>query len=57
VAVVQGWRMVVLAALANLTFKAGVVAVLAGGRLLRLILALFAVPLAAGAAIVAFWPG
>jgi uncharacterized membrane protein (DUF4010 family) len=53
----QGWRMVVLASLANLLFKAGVVAVLAGGRLFRLILALFAAPLLTGAAIIAFWPG
>ena len=56
VAAAQGWRMVVLASLANLVFKAGVVAALAGGRPFRLILALFAAPLAAGAAIVAFWP-
>ena len=56
VAAAQGWRMVVLASLANLSFKAGVVAVLAGGRLFRLVLALFAAPLAAGAAIVVFWP-
>ena len=55
VAAAQGWRMVVLAALANLVFKAGVVAVLAGGRLFRPILVLFAAPLAAGAAIIAFW--
>jgi uncharacterized membrane protein (DUF4010 family) len=57
VAAAQGWRIVVLASLANLLFKAGVVAVLAGGRLFRLTLALFAAPLAAGAAIIAFWPG
>jgi uncharacterized membrane protein (DUF4010 family) len=47
--------MVILAALANLVFKAGVVALLAGGRLFRPILVLFAAPLAAGAAIIAFW--
>jgi uncharacterized membrane protein (DUF4010 family) len=52
----QGWRMVVLAALANLLFKAGVTAVLAGGRLFRPILLLFAAPLAAGAVIITFWP-
>ncbi len=57
VAAAQGWRMVVLASLANLSFKAGVVAVLAGGCLFRPILALFAAPLAAGAAIIVFWPG
>ena len=53
----QGWRMVVLASLANLLFKAGVVAVLAGGRLFRPILALFAAPLVFGVAIILFWPG
>ncbi len=52
----QGWRMVVLASLANLLFKAGVVAVLAGGRLFRPILALFAAPLVLGVAIIVFWP-
>jgi uncharacterized membrane protein (DUF4010 family) len=52
----QGWRMVVLASLANLSFKAGVVAVLAGGRLFRSILALFAAPLAVGVLIIVFWP-
>jgi uncharacterized membrane protein (DUF4010 family) len=56
-AATQGWRMVVLASLANLLFKAGVVAVLADSRLFRLVLALFAAPLAAGVAIVALWPG
>jgi uncharacterized membrane protein (DUF4010 family) len=55
-AAAQGWRMVVLASLANLLFKAGVVAALAGGRLFRPILLLFAAPLAAGAAIIIFWP-
>ena len=51
-----GWRLIVVAALANLAFKAGIVGVLGGRRLLGQILLLFAVPLAGGVALLLFWP-
>ncbi|NLE38367.1 MAG: MgtC/SapB family protein [Pirellulaceae bacterium] len=51
----NGWRMIVVACMANLVFKAGIVAVMADRRLLRQILPLFAIPLAGGALLLLFW--
>lgn len=52
-----GWRLVLVAALSNLVFKAGVVAVLGDRRLLARIVMLFVIAFAAGAVILQFWPG
>ena len=50
------WRLIVIASLANLAFKAGIVAVLGTGRLLVYVLLLFAVPVLGGLLLVALWP-
>ncbi len=52
----NGWRLLVIAAMANLVFKAGLIATLGGGRLLRKILPLFAIPLAGGVLLLIYWP-
>jgi uncharacterized membrane protein (DUF4010 family) len=52
-----GWRLVLVAALSNLVFKAGVVAVLGERKLLTRIVMLFIIALAAGVVILKFWPG
>jgi uncharacterized membrane protein (DUF4010 family) len=51
----QGWRLIILAAVANLVFKAGLVGLLGNRRLLRQILLLYAVPLAGGIAMLFLW--
>jgi uncharacterized membrane protein (DUF4010 family) len=51
-----GWRTILIASLANLLFKAGVVAVLAPVRVTRAVAGVFAVPLATGAALLLWWP-
>lgn len=51
-----GWRLILVATLSNLVFKAGTVAVLGSRRLLVMILALFSIAFAGGAAILLFWP-
>lgn len=51
-----GWRLILLASLANLVFKGLTVAVLGTRRLLARIAILFAVVLAIGASILVFWP-
>lgn len=53
----QGWRLLVVAALANLVFKAGVIGVLGHPRLLRKIGPLFALPLLGGLVLLVLWPG
>ncbi len=44
----DGWRIIVVAALANLLSKAGIAGLLGGGRLLARIALLFAIPVAGG---------
>ena len=51
-----GWRAILLASLSNLVFKAGIVAVLGGGRLFGRIALLFGAAIAAGVAILWLWP-
>jgi uncharacterized membrane protein (DUF4010 family) len=51
-----GWRVILLGGIANLVFKAGLVAVLGGKGYVRPALAGFAAVLAGGVAILAFWP-
>jgi len=51
-----GWRAILLAALSNLLFKAGLVATLGSPRLLGRIALLFGAAMAAGGAILWLWP-
>jgi uncharacterized membrane protein (DUF4010 family) len=51
-----GWRLILVAALANLVFKAVAVAVLGHRRLLWRVAVAFGLSLAAGAAVLLFWP-
>lgn len=51
-----GWRVILLAALSNLVFKGGIVALLGGRRLLISILILFSIALTGGGLLLAFWP-
>lgn len=51
-----GWRLVLVAAMSNLVFKAGVVAVLGERKLLTRIVMLYIIAFAAGAVILRFWP-
>lgn len=51
-----GWRVILLGGIANLAFKAGLVAVLGVKGYIRPALAGFAAALAGGGAILAFWP-
>ena len=51
------WRLVLLASLSNLVFKAGLVAVWGSGALLRRTVALWTVAIAAGLLLLFFWPG
>jgi len=45
----DGWRLIVVAAMANLVSKAGIAGLLGGRRLLARIALLFAVPMLGGA--------
>jgi uncharacterized membrane protein (DUF4010 family) len=51
-----GWRLIVVAYLANLAFKGAVVALLGHRRLLSRIALLFAAAMAAGGLLLALWP-
>ena len=51
-----GWRVILLGGLANLVFKAGLVAVLGAREYIRPVLAGFGVILAGGVAILLLWP-
>lgn len=51
-----GWRVILIAALANLVFKAGIVAFAGGKTILLRILPVFGLAIAAGLAILFFWP-
>lgn len=50
------WRAMVIATLANMIFKTGAASILGGVALMRRLLLLFALPLAAGIVVLAFWP-
>lgn len=52
----EGWRLIIVGALANLVFKAGMVAFLGDRRLFRRIVALFALPLIGGIVLLFVWP-
>lgn len=51
-----GWRLIVVASMANLAFKAGTVAVLGERRLFGRVAVSVGIATAAGAALLAFWP-
>jgi uncharacterized membrane protein (DUF4010 family) len=53
---VEGWRLIIVAALANLAFKAGVVGLIGHRRLFKQIAMLFALPLVGGIVLIFFWP-
>jgi uncharacterized membrane protein (DUF4010 family) len=50
------WRMILVAALANLVFKGALVAILGSRELLRLVAGAFGVMIVAGGALFWFWP-
>ncbi|MDH3457725.1 MAG: MgtC/SapB family protein [Gemmatimonadota bacterium] len=52
-----GWRLILVGAMANLVFKAGVVVALGHAQLIRRIATVFGVALAAGVALLVMWPG
>jgi uncharacterized membrane protein (DUF4010 family) len=51
-----GWQLILLAALSNLAFKAGLVAFLGDRRLLRRIAVLFGLTIAGGLLVFWLWP-
>lgn len=51
-----GWRLILIASMANLVFKGGLVALLGSRELLRHVAALFGAALIAGGAILWLWP-
>lgn len=57
VEVTTGWRMIVLASMSNLVFKAGAVLALAGRDLFWPVMRRFGVALAGGTALLLLWPG
>jgi uncharacterized membrane protein (DUF4010 family) len=52
----QGWRIIVIATLANLAFKTGIAATLGGRALLHRTVLLFAIPVVASILLFLFWP-
>jgi uncharacterized membrane protein (DUF4010 family) len=52
----MGWRIMLIATLSNLAFKAGAVAVLGSGRLFMIVGILFSIAAAGGVAILLAWP-
>ena len=50
-----GWRLIIVASLANLAFKAGTVALLGNATLLKKIVRLYGIAFAAGVGLIAFW--
>ena len=52
--VIEGWRMILVASLANLAFKAGIVGLMANRRLLAQIALLFSIPILGGVLLLLF---
>jgi uncharacterized membrane protein (DUF4010 family) len=52
----DGWRVIVIAAMSNLAFKAAVAGLVGHARLLWRVLLLFAVPFGTGIALLVAWP-
>ena len=51
----DGWRMIIVASMANLVFKAAIVGLMSNGRLLLEILLLFAIPILGGTLLLLYW--
>ena len=51
----EGWRLIVVASLANLLFKAGIIGMMANWRLLGQIVLLFSIPLLGGGLLLWLW--
>ena len=51
-----GWRLIVTAAMANLLFKLGIVALLGNRKLLLAVGGLFAISFVGGTALILLWP-
>ncbi|CAA9232402.1 MAG: MgtC family [uncultured Cytophagales bacterium] len=51
-----GWRLILIASLANLVFKGGIVAVMGDKKLFRKVALLFAIALAGGLLVLFLWP-
>ncbi len=51
-----GWRVMLIASLANLAFKAGIVGLMGGRRLFRKVFIFFGTAIAAGTGILIMWP-
>ncbi|MCI0652342.1 MAG: DUF4010 domain-containing protein [Planctomycetes bacterium] len=51
-----GWRLILLASMSNLFFKAGIAGFLGGASFFRRAIALFAVPLLVAAGLIVLWP-
>lgn len=56
VAADTGWRMILVASMSNLVFKAGAIALLGSRGMLKRVAIVFGLSLAGGAAILVFWP-
>jgi uncharacterized membrane protein (DUF4010 family) len=56
VVMATGWKLLVVAVLSNLIFKAGIVRVMSGPRLFYQVAALFMIPMLGGIALILFWP-
>jgi uncharacterized membrane protein (DUF4010 family) len=52
----EAWRLILLASISNLVFKAGIAGVLGGRGLLREILLPFGITILAGITILSLWP-
>ena len=52
----QGWRLILLAGISNLVFKAGIIAAIGSRRLLMWVAPLFAVPIVASLLLIVAWP-
>ena len=56
VGVDTGWRLIMIATLANTLFKGGAVALLGGKALLKRIVVLYGIAILSGVAIILLWP-
>ncbi len=52
----MGWRMIIIGALSNMIFKAGIVAFFGDRKLIRRIFLYFGLAILGGVCIIAFWP-
>jgi len=55
VILLDGWRMILVASMANIVFKAGVVGLMADRRLFGQIVLSFLIPIVGGVLLLLFW--